>query len=778
MTHISKGANMLVPNEPLRVAVCRLAQPGAPVVDASVLLLDAAGKVRGDADLVFYNQPSHPSGTVRHLGGAEGGGQLAEWLQLDLDRIEPAVRRVLITGSCDGGTFGSVPGLSLQASTVATGAPVVTYAVLDASTETAFVLGEFYRRDGAWRFRAVGQGYATGLAGLATDFGIVVDDAAPQGGSRDSATGAPGSAQGAPPPVPRFAIPPYAPPGHAAPPQHTAPQQHTAPPQQTIPQYAPPAHAAPPQHTAPQPHYAPPPYAPPRHTLPPQHTTPQQHVAPPQAATPHHQHPVPPQGTTATRHPVPPQDARPVSFGPEFPAYVRRGRGNDVLTVDVPLPAGPVLVEAWHQGDGYFCVHTLDQRNKDDELLFNSTLTDFRGRAPVEQRGDRPLRLHVEGDNDWTIVVQPMSAARELGTALQGFGPEVLTYSGPVADLDVHFAGDEDESGCFTIYTAPPGNVHDDKRDLLVNEIGPLRQTAPLTEGPMILILDAEGPWTLGVRPLALPDPVTARATGTYQGRGDTTVTLVNPAPGRAALLEYEIRTTNGWGYHAELLDEYDEKEPFLEARNDGDRGRVVVFREGEPELRIRLSGVADWTLRLLSLDQAPPFTDRAEGHGRAVFRYAGPPTLLTLQRLTSGDDWLTVHTVHPTGRTAICAQAGARRPVLGPVWVTEAGECLISVRTTPETGWRIGLEPLSGATSFDRKVSGRGYSVVRYTGAETDQLLAHDPRGGAALVVVWQLDGRLQPVRRFAASPGLYHLPPGFLQIRTGTTWALERDG
>ncbi|WP_260867667.1 TerD family protein [Streptomyces sp. SAJ15] len=730
MTHISKGANMLVPNEPLRVAVCRLAQPGAPVVDASVLLLDAAGKVRGDADLVFYNQPSHPSGTVRHLGSAEGGGQLAEWLQLDLDRIEPAVRRMLITGSCDGGTFGSVPGLSLQVSTVATGAPVVTYAVLDASTETAFVLGEFYRRDGAWKFRAVGQGYATGIAGLATDFGIVVDDAAPQGGPLDPATAVPGGAQGAPPPVPPFAIPQYAPPGHSAPPRHTAPLRHTAQPQQPIP-----------------------PYAPPRHTAPAQHTAPRQRV-------------------------VPPQGARPVSFGPEFPAYVRRGRGNDVLTVDVPLPAGPVLVEAWHQGDGYFCVHTLDQRNKDDELLFNSTLTDFRGRAPVEQRGDRPLRLHVEGDNDWTIVVQPMSAARELGTALQGFGPEVLTYGGPVADLDVHFAGDEDEGGCFTVYTAPPGNVHDDKRDLLVNEIGPLRQTAPLTEGPMILILDAEGPWTLGVRPLALPDPATARATGTYQGRGDTTVTLVNPAPGRAALLAYEIRATNDWGYHAELLDEYDEKEPFLEARHDGDRGRVVVFREGEPELRIRLSGVADWSLRLLSLDQAPPFTDRAEGHGRAVFRYAGPPTLLTLQRLTSGDDWLTVHTVHPTGKAAICAQAGARRPVLGPVWVTEAGECLISVRTTPETGWRIGLEPLSGAASFDRKVSGRGYSVVRYTGAETDQVLAHDPRGGATLVVVWQLDDRLQPIRRFAASPGLYHLPPGYLQIRTGTTWALERDG
>ncbi|MEU0833308.1 resistance protein, partial [Streptomyces sp. NPDC005969] len=245
---------------------------------------------------------------------------------------------------------------------------------------------------------------------------------------------------------------------------------------------------------------------PPQYGAPPQYAAPQHHIPPPQTAIPQ-QYPAPPQDMAPTLHPVPPQDARPVSFGPEFPAYVRRGHGNDVLTVDVPLPAGPVLVEAWHQGDGYFCVQTLDKRNKDDELLFNSTLTDFRGRAPVEYRGDRPLRLHVEGDNDWTIVVQPMSAARELSTGIQGFGPEVLTYSGPVADLDVHFAGDEDDGGCFVIYTTPPGNVHDDKRDLLVNEIGSLRQTAPLTEGPMILILDAEGPWTLGVRPLPAPTP-------------------------------------------------------------------------------------------------------------------------------------------------------------------------------------------------------------------------------------------------------------------------------
>ncbi|WP_093800831.1 TerD family protein [Streptomyces sp. Wb2n-11] len=173
MTHITKGANIPVPSELLRVAVCRQNVAGAPTVDASALLLDANGKVRGDADLVFYNQPHHPSGTVRHLGTDEGNGQLAEWLEADLPRLGPEVQRVVIAGSCDGGVFGSVPGLYVQVLTGG-GAPVALYAVNDATTETAFVIGEFYRRGGGWKFRAVGQGYASGLAGLATDFGSAV----------------------------------------------------------------------------------------------------------------------------------------------------------------------------------------------------------------------------------------------------------------------------------------------------------------------------------------------------------------------------------------------------------------------------------------------------------------------------------------------------------------------------------------------------------------------------------------------------------------------------
>lgn len=392
MTHITKGANTPVPAALLRVAVCRRSVPGAPSVDASALLLDALGKVRGDADLVFYNQPAHPSGAVRHAGTADGGGQLAEWLELDLPRIEPEVQRVVIAGSCDGGVFGSVPGLNVQALT-GDGTVVARYDVTDASEETAFVLGEFYRRNGTWKFRAVGQGYASGLAGLATDFGIAVEDPTPP-----------------PPPIP-----------------------------------------------APIP--VPTPTAPPAYGV--------------RDAVPPHPGPAPQAPGAA------------VSFGPDFQPFVQRGRGNGVVSVGVPIPPGPVIVEAWHEGDGYFGMHTLNRRNKDDDLLYNSTLRDFRGRALVHPPEGIPLRLRVEADNDWTVMVQPLSVARRLDSPLQGYGPEVVAYTGTAADIDVEFAGDEDGGGYFAVKSQELANLRNpDEYDLLVNETDALRQTVPVPAGP------------------------------------------------------------------------------------------------------------------------------------------------------------------------------------------------------------------------------------------------------------------------------------------------------
>ena len=173
MSSMSKGANQPVPVTMLRAVLGWTAGAAAPDVDASALLLSAGGKVRSDADFVFYNQPSHASGAVAYTGKQPG----SDTLTVDLPGLEPAVERVVLAASADGGTFGQVPGLHLRLLEQDSGAEVARFDITDASTETAFVFGELYLRGGVWKFRAVGQGYASGLAGLATDFGITVDDA-------------------------------------------------------------------------------------------------------------------------------------------------------------------------------------------------------------------------------------------------------------------------------------------------------------------------------------------------------------------------------------------------------------------------------------------------------------------------------------------------------------------------------------------------------------------------------------------------------------------------
>ncbi|MDI5966723.1 TerD family protein [Streptantibioticus silvisoli] len=173
---LSKGANTPITAGAVKVEIARRTGFGVPDTDASALLL-SGGRVRSDADFVFYNQPVHPSGAVRHEGRRSEATRVTDVLLLDLDHLEPDVERVVLAASADGGTFGQVPGLSIRVTGALDGAEIARYDSAGAGPETAFVLGELYRRDGGWRFRAVGQGYDSGLAGLAADFGITVDDA-------------------------------------------------------------------------------------------------------------------------------------------------------------------------------------------------------------------------------------------------------------------------------------------------------------------------------------------------------------------------------------------------------------------------------------------------------------------------------------------------------------------------------------------------------------------------------------------------------------------------
>ncbi|MGC0416703.1 TerD family protein [Embleya sp. AB8] len=177
MTQVmSKGANTALPARSVRVVLEWRPGAGVPDMDASALLLGANDKVRDDHDFVFYNQPRHPSGTVVHEGKHTAPDRCTDGVRVDVAALGPDVRHVIVAASADGGTVGAVPGLVLRLYDADGGAELITFPITGATTETAFVFGEIYRRADQWKFRAVGQGYASGLAGLATDYGISVDD--------------------------------------------------------------------------------------------------------------------------------------------------------------------------------------------------------------------------------------------------------------------------------------------------------------------------------------------------------------------------------------------------------------------------------------------------------------------------------------------------------------------------------------------------------------------------------------------------------------------------
>ncbi|MCC5035509.1 TerD family protein [Streptomyces sp. WAC 00631] len=189
--------------------------------DVSVLLLDANGKVRGDADFLFYNNPVAADGSVQLLGKTPTANGSEDRISLDLSVMPPEVERVVLAASRYGGArFGDLDDLRMTLAD-RTGETVLGFSIGDASVESAFLFGELYRRAGEWKFRAVGQGYETGLAGLATDFGIDVDEAP------EEEPDAPGAAEETGGPVPgTAAVPPAegaAPAPAPAPPAATAP---------------------------------------------------------------------------------------------------------------------------------------------------------------------------------------------------------------------------------------------------------------------------------------------------------------------------------------------------------------------------------------------------------------------------------------------------------------------------------------------------------------------------------------------------------------------------
>ncbi|MEU8823960.1 TerD family protein [Streptomyces sp. NPDC048636] len=220
----------MTPGSNLPLSVARVAvDVTAPVrLDVSGLLLTANGKVRSDDDFVFYNQPSGPG--VTHRAGAGGAG---DTITVDTAAVPADIEKIVVTASLDqpGATFsGTEPTATVRGAD--DGAVIASFTPPRLGTETALVVVEVYRRNGAWKVRAVGQGYADGLAGIATDFGVSVEEPA-------APAAAPAPAAPVAPPV--QAPPPSGPPaGFGAPPP---PMPSAAPP--APPAAAPAAAAAP-----------------------------------------------------------------------------------------------------------------------------------------------------------------------------------------------------------------------------------------------------------------------------------------------------------------------------------------------------------------------------------------------------------------------------------------------------------------------------------------------------------------------------------------------------
>ncbi|MFI2338404.1 TerD family protein [Nocardia rhamnosiphila] len=172
---LSKGQNTPLPADATSVEVVLGWAESKFDVDASALLLGADNKVRSDADFVFYNQPKSSDGSVRFSGTDTTEQGARARITIDLPSVPANVHSIALAGSVTSGDFGALGELTLDV-VDETGRPLARYTTRDASTESAFVFGEIYRRGNGWKIRAVGQGWESGLAGLATDFGVSIDE--------------------------------------------------------------------------------------------------------------------------------------------------------------------------------------------------------------------------------------------------------------------------------------------------------------------------------------------------------------------------------------------------------------------------------------------------------------------------------------------------------------------------------------------------------------------------------------------------------------------------
>jgi stress response protein SCP2 len=360
---LSKGSNT-----PLGVPQVTVEVSSNTLVDLAALLVTGTGKVRNDNDFIFYNQPTGPGVRLRP----------PSTLDIDLGAVPPEIEKIVLTASLDGSgapNFGAAGAISI-AVRGGSGEDVASFAPTGLGSETALLLVEVYRRQGAWKVRAVGQGYASGLAGIATDFGITVDDTAAA------------STPPPPPPQQQWAPPPAPPQGQWGPP--------TAQPQQ---QWAPPT-------GPPQPAWGPPPPSPPP---PPQ----QQWGAPPAAA------------------PAPPSAGGMVNLD-KGKVSLRKGQSVSLVKTGAPPLTRVRMGLGWDVGRGEdidldaSCILYDDRRKDVDKIWFMSKKG---ARGAVRHSGDN---LTGAGEGDDEVIAVDLAAlpsnVQSLVFTVNSFGGQKFTH--------------------------------------------------------------------------------------------------------------------------------------------------------------------------------------------------------------------------------------------------------------------------------------------------------------------------------------------------------------
>ena len=151
-------------------------------LDASALMCNISGKILSDGHFVFFNNLTSPDGSVKHSGDnlTGGGDGDDEQIKVNLSEVPAECDKLVFPVSIyeaesRGQNFGQVRNAFIRIVNQADSIELARYDLSeDASSETAMIFGELYRNNGEWKFRAVGQGYAAGLRGIAVDFGVHV----------------------------------------------------------------------------------------------------------------------------------------------------------------------------------------------------------------------------------------------------------------------------------------------------------------------------------------------------------------------------------------------------------------------------------------------------------------------------------------------------------------------------------------------------------------------------------------------------------------------------